>query len=104
MPLPAAIAWICPDCRYIHHGSEPPNLCPACGVGSEKFKEYKDPASEEEGMEDKPTVWRCKECGFIHYGSEPPEFCPVCSQPASWFEPIKTGKKKFPPTRMEVNL
>jgi rubrerythrin len=58
------------------------------------FNEYNDPASETEEMEEKPSVWRCKECGFIHYGSEPPEFCPICGQPASRFEPIKSGKKK----------
>lgn len=29
--------WRCTVCGYIHEGPEPPDICPVCGVGSEKF-------------------------------------------------------------------
>jgi len=29
--------WRCTVCGYIHVGDEPPDLCPVCGAGSEKF-------------------------------------------------------------------
>ncbi len=29
--------WRCTVCGYIHEGDEPPDLCPVCGAGSEKF-------------------------------------------------------------------
>ncbi|HZK43114.1 MAG TPA: FAD-dependent oxidoreductase [Syntrophomonadaceae bacterium] len=30
--------WRCVVCGYIHEGEEPPNICPACGVGKESFE------------------------------------------------------------------
>lgn len=30
--------WKCVVCGYIHEGAEPPNICPACGVGKENFE------------------------------------------------------------------
>ncbi len=29
--------WRCSVCNYVHSGEEPPDICPICGVGSEKF-------------------------------------------------------------------
>ncbi len=29
--------WRCTVCGYIHEGEEPPEICPVCGAGSEKF-------------------------------------------------------------------
>lgn len=29
--------WRCTVCGYIHRGDEPPEVCPVCGVGREKF-------------------------------------------------------------------
>lgn len=29
--------WQCSVCKYIHTGETPPEKCPVCGVGSEKF-------------------------------------------------------------------
>jgi len=29
--------WQCSVCKYIHEGETPPEKCPVCGVGSEKF-------------------------------------------------------------------
>ncbi|QTA82546.1 Outer membrane efflux protein domain-containing protein [Desulfonema limicola] len=34
--------WKCLDCGYIHTGSEPPEVCPICGVGPERFVEVTD--------------------------------------------------------------
>ncbi|MEG2936160.1 MAG: NADH peroxidase, partial [Clostridium sp.] len=31
--------WICTVCGYIHEGDTPPEVCPICGVGADKFKE-----------------------------------------------------------------
>ncbi|WP_020675000.1 rubredoxin-like domain-containing protein [Geopsychrobacter electrodiphilus] len=30
--------WRCTVCGYVHQGDEPPDICPVCGVGSEKFE------------------------------------------------------------------
>jgi rubrerythrin len=29
--------WKCTVCGYIHHGDEPPDVCPVCGSPREKF-------------------------------------------------------------------
>ena len=29
--------WICSVCGYVHEGEQPPEKCPLCGVGPEKF-------------------------------------------------------------------
>ena len=34
--------FICVVCGYIHEGEAPPETCPVCGVGSEKFEEEKN--------------------------------------------------------------
>ncbi len=31
--------WVCTVCGYIHEGDTPPEKCPQCGVGADKFKE-----------------------------------------------------------------
>jgi rubredoxin/amino acid transporter len=31
--------WKCTVCKYIHEGDEPPDICPVCKVGKEKFVE-----------------------------------------------------------------
>ena len=35
--------WRCTVCGYIHEGEEPPDICPVCGVGSEKFVSVEEP-------------------------------------------------------------
>lgn len=35
--------WRCTVCGYIHEGDEPPDLCPVCGVGSDKFVPVEQP-------------------------------------------------------------
>jgi len=32
----------CKVCGYIHEGTEPPEICPVCGVGPEEFEEIKE--------------------------------------------------------------
>ena len=34
--------FICTVCGYIHEGSAPPDICPICKVGADKFKEIID--------------------------------------------------------------
>jgi len=34
--------YICKVCGYIHEGDAPPDECPICKVGPEKFEELKD--------------------------------------------------------------
>jgi rubrerythrin len=38
--------WYCEVCGYVHEGPEPPEACPVCGVGADKFK----PMDEEAGF------------------------------------------------------
>ena len=46
--------WECTVCGYIHEGEEPPEKCPVCGAGKEKFVEV-NTSPEESGQESKPT-------------------------------------------------
>jgi len=77
--------WRCTVCGYVHTGIEPPDICPVCGAGSDKFEELVD----EENGEDASTItgkrWKCTVCGYIHTGQGPPEKCPVCGAPAEMF-------------------
>lgn len=34
--------YVCTVCGYIHEGDAPPEKCPICNVGSDKFKEMSD--------------------------------------------------------------
>lgn len=34
--------YICTVCGYLYEGEEPPEVCPICGVGSDKFEEQKE--------------------------------------------------------------
>jgi len=36
--------WVCTVCGYIHEGETPPDKCPTCGVGPEKFEEQSSDA------------------------------------------------------------
>ena len=33
--------WVCQVCGYIYEGENPPEECPVCHVGAEKFEELK---------------------------------------------------------------
>ena len=34
--------WICKVCGYVHEGPEPPDICPVCKVGKERFERLPD--------------------------------------------------------------
>ena len=34
--------WICPVCKYVHEGDEPPQVCPLCGMPSEVFEKVEE--------------------------------------------------------------
>ncbi|MBN2716044.1 MAG: flavin reductase, partial [Deltaproteobacteria bacterium] len=70
--------WTCEVCGYIHTGDEPPETCPICGVGSDRF--FETQVAEFKPREAKGK-WKCNVCGYIHEGSAPPDSCPVCSVP-----------------------
>ncbi len=36
--MPAANAWRCIVCGYVHHGDEPPGECPVCGASRDDFE------------------------------------------------------------------
>jgi rubredoxin/uncharacterized membrane protein len=56
--------WQCSVCKYIHTGETPPEKCPVCGVGSEKFvlidagDDAPSPAAEKTSVKsaEKPTA------------------------------------------------
>ncbi|MDM8539003.1 TolC family protein, partial [Desulfobacterales bacterium HSG17] len=41
-PTTGLLKWKCLDCGYIHTGSEPPESCPICGAGPQRFVEVTD--------------------------------------------------------------
>lgn len=88
----------CLVCGYIHSGEEPPERCPVCKVGREKFVEIQagsgqsEPAPRSaEKLSPSPSSmarkFRCVVCGYIHESDEPPERCPVCKAPREKFAP-----------------
>lgn len=79
-------AWQCTVCGYIHHGPEPPDECPVCGVSSDEF----EPRAEEIQAAPAAAVrrWRCLICDYVHQGDAPPDECPVCGAAADQFEPV----------------
>ena len=34
--------YVCSVCGYVHEGDQPPEKCPQCGVGPEKFKKQEE--------------------------------------------------------------
>ncbi|KNZ42853.1 flavin reductase family protein [Acetobacterium bakii] len=64
--------WRCTVCNYIHEGDAPPEKCPVCGVGPDKFVLVEEPKAAP------PKKWRCTVCNYIHEGDAPPDKCPVC--------------------------
>ena len=37
--------WVCQVCGYVHEGDQPPEECPVCHVGSDKFTKQDDEMS-----------------------------------------------------------
>ncbi|MBN1946811.1 MAG: FAD-dependent oxidoreductase [Bradymonadales bacterium] len=82
-------SWKCEVCGFIHHGLEPPDTCPVCGVGQEMFS-----LLEIVALPPAPSFgasWRCAICGFTHHGASPPELCPRCGAKRELFEPYDEG-------------
>ncbi len=52
--------WVCSVCGYVYEGPEPPDECPVCHVGSDKFK-------KQEG----DKVWACEH--VVGVASDAPE-------------------------------
>ena len=71
MQLSKTNTWVCTVCGYVHHGPEPPDICPICGATSDLF----EPQEEPEAQAPAPAVteWRCLNCEYIHEGDQPPE-------------------------------
>ena len=40
-------AWKCTICNYVHKGDTPPDKCPVCGAGPDKFVEIEIPDAQE---------------------------------------------------------
>lgn len=67
--------WRCTVCNYVHEGETPPDKCPICGVGPDKFVLIEETEAVAPVKEKK---WRCTVCNYIHVGDTPPDVCPVC--------------------------
>jgi len=65
--------WKCTVCGYIHEGSAPPDICPICRAGRDKFVQHAEAVPQNAVKQ-----WKCTVCGYIHEGGAPPEKCPVC--------------------------
>lgn len=39
-------SWVCVVCGYVHHGAEPPDVCPLCGATSDFFEPHDEPDQE----------------------------------------------------------
>lgn len=93
--------WKCSVCGYIHEGDEPPETCPICGVGPEKFVEVKSikddlkEAVQEVGKD--PGSWKCSVCGHVHEGAGLPEKCPLCGVSSDKFSRVNGGAQKTEP-------
>jgi len=85
-------AWRCNVCGYIHHGSEPPDMCPICGSSKEAFEAHAAEVKPAAAL--KVQSWCCLNCSYIHSGSEPPELCPVCGASQDCFEPLSDAAEK----------
>ena len=90
-------AWQCTVCGYIHHGPEPPDECPVCGVSSDEFEPHAEEVQVAPAAA--PRRWRCLICDYVHEGDEPPDECPICAAGADQFEPIEeeTASTLAPP-------
>ncbi|MGL4606561.1 MAG: flavin reductase [Eubacteriaceae bacterium] len=87
--------WRCTVCNYVHEGETPPEKCPICGVGPDKF----ELVSEVEDAQ--PSQWRCVVCNYIHDGPTPPEKCPICGVGPDKFVLVERAKGDLPPKEKE---
>ncbi len=57
--------WECSVCGYIHEGEEPPEKCPVCGAGRDKFFEVKDTVEESAPVGDGMTEVAAEKSGGL---------------------------------------
>lgn len=74
--------WRCTVCGYIHTGDTPPEVCPVCGVGAEKFVLIDETAAASE-----PT---------IPEGNEAQQDKPAQSKIMSFIDEMKASFKPHP--------
>lgn len=70
--------WKCEICGYVAEGDIAPEVCPACGAGSEVFSET-DGKNVDPGMKQ----WLCLFCGYVYETDKAPELCPECQAKGS---------------------
>ncbi len=92
--------WVCTVCGYVHHGTEPPDVCPVCGASADYFEPAAEPESEPQTTA-AAEQWRCLNCEYIAEGNKPPDTCPICGATADRFEPytetptiVESGREK----------
>lgn len=90
--------WKCTVCGEIIEGTEPPEICPVCGVGPEMFVKVEEnvETAKVESKDSQTYKWKCTICGEIIEGTEPPEICPVCGVGSEMFVKVEDVETKVP--------
>ena len=57
--------WQCSVCRYIHRGDKPPEKCPVCGVGANKFIEIDEASIPEKRPKRKQQQPQTEKTSFV---------------------------------------
>ncbi|WKY48490.1 flavin reductase [Eubacteriaceae bacterium ES3] len=91
--------WRCTVCNYVHTGDTPPDKCPVCGVGPEKFVLIDE---EAEAPVKKEKKWRCTVCNYIHTGETPPDICPICGVGPDKFVLVEESPDDLPDEKREA--
>ena len=76
--------WECQICTYVHEGDNPPDHCPVCYAGPNRFSRI-EPKYIKNGNNCK---WECSLCTYIAEGNEPPNTCPICHSGPEKFKKI----------------
>jgi rubredoxin/uncharacterized membrane protein len=80
--------WQCSVCKYIHTGETPPEKCPVCGVGSEKFVLLDAGADAPSPAADKPSVKSAEKPTAPAAKAPPKPATPPPAPPANLYERI----------------
>jgi rubredoxin/uncharacterized membrane protein len=57
--------WQCSVCNYIHRGDTPPDKCPICGVGANKFREIDEASISEKRPKKRRQQPQTKKTSFV---------------------------------------
>ncbi len=100
--MPASVvSWRCQVCAAEHEGSQPPDVCPVCGVGPELWDQV---ATSRAKMDTDPTPLEgsmiCTVCG-TPLGIEAPTTCRLCGARRVWLRrpPHQVGSS-VPPQKV----